>query len=36
VQQEPKQQAPEKKIPQGHSNLTLPVVREKAAPRKAA
>jgi hypothetical protein len=34
--EEPKQQAPEKKIPQGHSDLTLPVVREKSAPRKAA
>ena len=34
--EEPKQQAPEKKIPQGHSGLTLPVVREKTAPRKAA
>jgi hypothetical protein len=34
--EEPKQQAPEQKTPQGHSDLTLPVVREKAAPRKVA
>jgi Putative zinc-finger len=36
--EEPKQQAPEKKLPQGHSDLMLPrpVVRETAAPRKAA
>jgi len=35
-QQSPENQEPAKKIPQGHSNLTLPLVREKAAPRKAA
>ena len=36
--EEPKQQAPQPKAPQGHSDLTMPqpVVREKAAPRKAA
>jgi anti-sigma factor RsiW len=37
---EPKQDAPQQKTPQGHSDLTLPqperVVRETAAPRKAA
>ena len=34
--EEPKQQAPEQKIPQGHSDLALPVLRESAMPRKAA
>ena len=34
--EEPKQQAPQQKIPQGHSDLTLPVVRERIALRKAA
>jgi hypothetical protein len=34
--EEPKQQAPEQKIPQGHSDLALPVVRGNAAPRKVA
>jgi hypothetical protein len=39
-QEEPKQQAPEQKVPPGHSDLTLPnperVVHEQAAPRKVA
>jgi hypothetical protein len=34
--EEPKQQEPEKKIPQGHSDLALPVVRSNTAPKKAA
>jgi hypothetical protein len=34
--EEPKQQPPAQKIPQGHSDLALPVVRGNTAPRKAA
>ncbi len=34
--EEPKQQPPAQKIPQGHSDLALPVVRESATPRKVA
>jgi len=34
--EEPKQQPPAKNIPQGHSDLALPVVRVSATPRKVA